>query len=296
MAFVLLILAVITASAWLLLPREVVTGRYEAKRVDNPARQTARIVTIALVVIAGFVMLLGCFTIVGTRQVAIVTTFNKPTGMTLDNGLHLKLPWQKTSEMDAAIQIDKYVGEDRIKVRLGNSSTADADASIRWQIKQSAADELFVQYKTFDNVRTNLVERNLQVALNEVFASFDPLAPQNLDTSPLPALSAKAAELLKQKVGDQIEILDVSVPVVDFDDNTEGKINQLNAERANTAVALQAQKTAEAQKRANEIIASSVSNDPNVVVSNCITKALDKGISPLGCWPGNGVVPTVPAR
>jgi regulator of protease activity HflC (stomatin/prohibitin superfamily) len=249
-----------------------------------------------LAAVAVLFAILGSFTIVGTRQVGIATSFGRPTGTTMDNGLHFKPFWQNVPEMDAAIQIDKYDGDRRIKVRLGNSSTALADASIRWNIKQNAADELFVQYKTFDNVRVNLVERNLAVVLNEVFASFDPLAPQNLDVSPLPALSAEALKKLQAKVGDQVEVLDVSVPVIDFDDNTEGKINQLNAERANTAVAKQAQQTAEAQKRANEIIASSVSNDPNVVVSNCITKALDKGISPLGCWPGNGVVPTVPVR
>ncbi|MGC7272827.1 hypothetical protein RA983_21055, partial [Mycobacteroides abscessus subsp. abscessus] len=87
-----------------------------------------------------------------------------------------------------------------------------------------------VQYKTFDNVRSNLVTRNLQVALNEVFASFDPLAPQNLDRSPLPELSEKAKVILAAKVGDQVEILDVAVPTIDYDDGTEQKINQLNQE------------------------------------------------------------------
>ena len=55
-------------------------------------------------------------------------------------------------------------------------------------------------------------------------------------------------------------------------------------------------KEADAQAKANEIISKSISNDPNVVVQNCITAAIAKNISPLGCWPGNGVVPTVPAR
>lgn len=298
-SWVIIIFVILAISVFLVslgLPK-VVTNKqpYSQETTVNP-RRGARIIAAGLTLIAVVFAILGSFTIVGTRQVGIVTSFSRPTGTTLDNGLHAKWFWQNVNEMDAAIQIDKYVGDRRIKVRLGNSSTADADASIRWQIRQDAADALFVQYKTFDNVRVNLVERNLQVALNEVFASFDPLAPQNLDTSPLPALSAKALNLLREKVGNQVEILDVSVPVIDFDDATEGKINQLNAERANTAVALQAQKTAEAQKRANEIIASSVANDPNVVVSNCVTRALDKGISPLGCWPSTSVVPTVPAR
>lgn len=290
-----LILAVL-AALLSLIPRARPEATTAERQRAQAARVGGRLLAIGCVVIALLFAILGSFTIVGTRAVAIVTSFNRPTGTTLDNGVHPKWFWQSTSEMDAAIQIDKYVGDHRIKVRLGNSSTADADASVRWQIRQDAADELFVQYKTFDNVRVNLVERNLQVALNEVFASFDPLAPQNLDTSPLPALSVSAKNLLTQKVGNQVEILDVSVPVIDFDDNTEGKINQLNAERANTAVAKQAKQTAIAQGEANRELASSVSNDPNVIVANCISKALDKGISPLGCWPANGVVPTIPAR
>lgn len=292
---IFLILA-IAVGLFSLVPRASADAGAVQRQKVAQARGGFRVIALGLVVAAVLFAILGSFTIVGTRHVGIVTSFGRPTGATLDNGLHPKPFWQNVSEMDAAIQIDKYDGDRRIKVRLGNSSTALADASIRWQIKQDAADELFVQYKEFNNVRVNLVERNLAVALNEVFASFDPLAPQNLDTSPLPGLSTKALELLRQKVGNQVEILDVSVPVIDFDDATEGKINELNAERAKTSVALQAQKTAEAQKRANEIIASSVANDPNVVVSNCINKALDKGISPLGCWPGTSAVPTIPAR
>lgn len=290
-----LVLAVL-AALLSLIPRAAPDAIERDRKKIQAARVATRLLAIGFVLFAVLFIILGSFTIVGTRHIGIVTSFNRPTGTTLNNGVHPKWFWQSTNEMDAAIQIDKYVGDQRIKVRLGNSSTALADASVRWEIKQDAADELFVQYKTFDNVRINLVERNLQVALNEVFASFDPLAPQNLDVSPLPALSTQALNLLRDKVGSQVEILDVSVPVIDFDDNTEGKINQLNAERANTAVAKQAQQTADAQAEANRKLSSSVSNDPNVIVANCISKALDKGLSPLGCWPGTGAMPTIPVR
>ncbi|WP_109492726.1 SPFH domain-containing protein [Mycobacteroides chelonae] len=233
-------------------------------------------------------------TTVGTRQIGIETTFGRPNGSTLSNGLHFKAPWATVTEMDGAIQIDQHKGDNRIKVRLGNSSTADADVSVRWQIKQDATPELFVQYKTFDNVRTNLVTRNLQVALNEVFATFDPLAPKNLDKSPLPELSEQARKILASKVGTQVEILDVAVPTIDYDEGTEQKINQINQSRAATSVALQDQKTAEAQARANEILSSSVSRDPNVLVSKCLDIAKDRGIALL-CWP-TPVMPTVPTK
>ncbi|PVA66185.1 SPFH domain-containing protein [Mycobacteroides abscessus] len=261
-------------------------------------RGEERAVSFVIAVIAGFIGLIffvfASITVVGTRQIGIETKFGRPTGTTLSNGLHLKSPVTEVTEMDGAVQIDQHTDTSRIKIRLGNSSTADADVSVRWQIKPDAAPELFVQYKTFDNVRTNLVTRNLQVALNEVFASFDPLAPQNLDRSPLPELSEKAKVILAAKVGDQVEILDVAVPTIDYDDGTEQKINQLNQERAATEVAKQAKTTALEQAAANANLAASVSRDPNVLVSKCLDIAREKGLALL-CWP-TPVMPTIPAK
>ena len=67
-------------------------------------------------------------------------------------------------------------------------------------------------------------------------------------------------------------------------------------EKANTRIAEQRAKTAAAEARANEILAASVSDDPNVLVSKCLDAAREGDISPLGCWPDTSVVPTVPAR
>jgi regulator of protease activity HflC (stomatin/prohibitin superfamily) len=264
---------------------------------SDKGRGRGKRVTIAALAVALLSFLLGCFTIVGTRQLAIVTTFGRPTGVSLNNGFHAKWPWQMTHQMDVAIQIDKYVKEsnhdERIMVRLGNQSTAWADVSIRWQLKQPAAPELFQQYKTFDNVRVNLIERNLSVALNEVFAAFNPLDPQNLDVSPLPNLARRAADIMRKDVGGQVDIFDINVPTIQYDQGTEDKINQLNQQRAQTSIAVESQRTAEAQAKANEILSRSISNDPNVVVQNCITAAINKGISPLGCWPGTSAMPTI---
>jgi hypothetical protein len=44
-------------------------------------------------------------------------------------------------------------------VRLGNNSTAFVDNSVRWRIQPAAADELFLDYRQFENVRDNLVTR-----------------------------------------------------------------------------------------------------------------------------------------
>jgi hypothetical protein len=105
---------------------------------------------------------------------------------------------------------------------------------VRWRIQPAAANQLFLDYRDVDNIRDNLVTRELKAALN--------------------------------------------------------------IEKANTRVAEQRAKTAEAEARANQILAGSVSNNPNVLVSKCSDATLEAGISPLGCWPGAAAVPTVPTR
>jgi len=238
-------------------------------------------------------LVLSCTTVVGTRQIGVATQFNRPTGTTYSNGFHFKSPLVQVHEMDGAVQIDTYQGERRIAVRLGNNSTALADASVRWQIKQDAADELFVQYKTFDGVRVNLIERNLKVALNEAFAAFDPLAAKNLDESPLPAIAKEAFELLKKKVGAEVDILDVAVPTIDYDDKTEERINQINEERANTTKAEQEIKTNEARRQAAEKLAGMAPPDLRIAIANCLNKMAETGHN-LNCFPiGQGVVPTL---
>jgi regulator of protease activity HflC (stomatin/prohibitin superfamily) len=262
----------------------------------NPAAKT-RSLRIAVVagVITLVVLILGSTTIVSARNIGVVTTFGRPGG-TLSNGLHWKAPWQSVTEMNGTIQIDNHTGEHATTVRLGNNSTAFVDNSVRWRIQPAAADELYLDYREFENVRDNLVTRELRAALNEVFADFDPLAPENSDGANVQALGDDVAEKLRAKVGGQIEIINVIVPLVNYDDATQERINALNVEKANTRIAEQRAKTAEAEARANEILAASVSNDPNVLVSKCLDAAREAGISPLGCWPNTAAVPTVPVR
>lgn len=234
--------------------------------------------------------------IVGTRQVGIVTNFGKPTGETLSNGLHWLAPWKKVEEMDAAIQNDVYNGDSRIQVRLGNNSTALADVNIRWNIKQDAADELFRQYKTFGNVRSNLIERNLRTALNEAFTKFDPLAGEPLPGQPrvdLNSVTQNALALMREKSGDQVEILDLSIPVIDYDDNTEQRINAINAARAETTKAEQDAKTAEQRAAAAKVLANQPVPNLSIAIAACVNKMAETGQN-LNCFPiGSNVVPTL---
>ena len=89
-------------------------------------------------------------------------------------------------------------------------------------------------------------------------------------------------------------MLSVFTPIIHHDDQTQLKINQYQAAKADTRIALQKVQTAKNDALANKTLASSVSHDPNVLVSKCLD-LVKSGINlPAGftCWPGggNGVV------
>jgi regulator of protease activity HflC (stomatin/prohibitin superfamily) len=258
----------------------------------------------ALFVIAGLLIIGSQVAIVGTKKVGVVTTFNKPVG-TMDNGLHHKWPWQKVHELDGAIQTDNHLcngGPEApgtgILARIGNQSVACMDVNVRWRIKQQHADALFRDYRGFDHIRDSLVTRDLTKSVNAAFSDYNPLGNLSANSgAPVPALDEfgeTVREALINDIGDQIEVLSVFIPIVHHDKQTQSKINQYQAAKADTRIALQKVQTAQNDAKANKALADSISKDPNVLVSKCLD-LVNKGVAlPAGftCWPGggNGVV------
>jgi regulator of protease activity HflC (stomatin/prohibitin superfamily) len=260
------------------------------------ARITLAFVTFSLIMFA-----FQCFTQVSTRNIGIVTSFGRPVGV-LPNGLHLKLPWHRVTELDGAIQTDSHVGEQKDNnpspcstVRLAGQSTACVDSSIRWRIKPEAASTLYKDYRTFENVRDSLVNRELAAALNETFAAYDPLAglagARDVPSTSLDTLTSTVTQRLQDKVGSQIEIMSAIIPLIRFDASTEDRIRQHQVALADTRIAVQREETAKAEARINQSLAASVT-DAGVLISKCLDQveaARKSGYGlPAGysCWPG----------
>ncbi|HSX42607.1 MAG TPA: SPFH domain-containing protein [Candidatus Saccharimonadales bacterium] len=264
--------------------------------------------TLAFWIMVGFTLGLSSVQQVSTKHVAAVTSFGKPVGH-MDNGLHVKLPWEKVTELDATIQTNSHSGTDAkddtpcTDVRIANQNTACVDNSIRWRIRGDKADSLFQDYKDTDNIRDSIVTRKLGEILNLTFKSYDPLAVDKTGSSTAPSqdfLSDQATKLMRAAVGEDVDVLEVIVSFEHFDPNTQSRLNALQAEVANTRIATQKQLTADAEAIANGKIAASVNNDPNVLVSKCfdiMTQMVkDKQPIPAGfsCWPnsnGSVVIP-----
>jgi regulator of protease activity HflC (stomatin/prohibitin superfamily) len=274
------------------------------------------------VAIGVLIAILSCVTTVGTKNVGVLTTFGRPTGY-LQNGLHWKAPWENVTELNDAVQTDTYASDGGaggrqqqgatatcINVRIARQGTACVNVSIRWQIRPTGVDYLFRNYKDNDAITDNLVLRDLQSAMNEAFSTYDPLGiDQNgLSTnSPLnaasgPSLSSQVHTQMVNEIGSWIDVQTVSIPLLNFDNATQDKINQLQQQVAATRVATQAQLTAQAQAAANQALAASVSNDPNVLTDKCLNilkEAVDKGQAlPAGfsCFAGSSATIAVPAK
>jgi regulator of protease activity HflC (stomatin/prohibitin superfamily) len=276
-----------------------VTGTTQDARAGGVVGAFA--VGILALVLLGF----GCTTIVSTRNVGIVTSFGRPVGVR-DNGIQMKWPWQHVSELDGTIQTDSQTGSfdssgkcsNGTPVRLANNSTACVDNTIRWRINPSAGDQLFRDYKTNENIKDSLVTRELNATLNQVFASYNPLAPGAAAGPNLTDLSVQATQRLQTKIGAQIEVQNIIISIAHFDSQTQDKINAYQARIADANIAEEGQRVATAEAEANRILSASVSNDPNVLVSKCLDMVSAGKSMPTGfqCWPGGGLPVTIPAH
>ncbi|MBD8057585.1 SPFH domain-containing protein [Cellulomonas sp. JH27-2] len=288
--------------------RRTKSKRPSAVRTPDPQAgpRTAGWVAVGAATFAVVFAFFSAATIVSTKNVGIETSFGRPVG-SLSNGFHLVPPWNKVTEMDAAIQTDNHVKGGShvgcITVRIAHQATACVDTSIRWRIEEPAADALFRDYRDFDNVRDSLVTRDLNAALNAAFEDYDPLAIDKDGNSTSPGLESQSEAVLntiRGQIGDEINVLSVIIPVVHYDDNTQSKVNALLAQVAQTRIAEQSVITAQQQALANQTLAQSVSKDPNVLVSKCIDllgEMVSKGQSiPIGfsCWPGGASSVVVP--
>ncbi|HET9893732.1 MAG TPA: SPFH domain-containing protein [Streptosporangiaceae bacterium] len=241
-----------------------------------PVKEVAAAATTVLAVLAGVFTFLSMITTVSTQNIGIVTEFGKPVGY-LSNGWHLTPPWAGLVEIDGRVQTDTYKGDNCITVRIAHQQNACLDVSVQWRINPKAARALFKNYGTFARIQDGLVTRQLDVALNEAFATFDPIAsltskyaegtPQNPTSV---QLARTVASDLQAAVDGTIEVKDVLIPTPAYEASVQARINKVLGQAAQTDIALQAVKTAEAQAAANRALAQSVSNDPGVLESRCL--------------------------
>jgi regulator of protease activity HflC (stomatin/prohibitin superfamily) len=250
------------------------------RRGDIVGSFNLRPIGVAVLAVGLIVLAFDSFTIVPTRNLAVQTSFGKPTG-TLRNGFHPAAPWSDIHTFDATIQTLKMSADDTkdqgdpITVRLANAATAKVDVTVQWQIDPDAdITQLYLDFRDFDNIGNNVVRRQLSAAMNAAFERYDPLVSlkaNNGDASgkTLGDLSTDVKAALTGQLPTGIKVRSVLIPRIDFDENIQAKINQYLAALAETQIAEQRQQTAAAQKKANDLLAVANST-PAVLYQNCL--------------------------
>lgn len=248
------------------------------------------------VLLLGVVMIIATSTVaVPARTVGVVTAFGKPTG-TLSNGLHMIKPWEDVEKMDASLQTNRYTGDSAIGVRLANQSEAKADASIQWQLREEDAEQMYLDYREFERIHNDLVDREFRASVNAVLASYNPLDADAIAEGGID-LNEFANDIKKdmqKRMGKSVEVRSVALPIINYDEDTQRKIDQLQTEVANTRAAEQSKNTAKEIAEANEIMRKSLSDE--VLSQRCIEAAEKVGAAPVGCIKGSSATPLVDMR
>lgn len=293
--------------------------------LDKPARTTCWGITGAAALFGVIFTLISAYDRVDTRNVGIITEFGKPVGVH-GAGIVWHAPWRKVSELSEAIQLQAFESNNyddasqgkgansnpaAINVRLANNSNAYVDENLSWRLREGAAPKLFQDYggaNVFQTIKEQLVDRQAQVALSKVFATFNPQlmlataanapgaqpqAPAPAQGADLPAMAAQVKKDLQEAVGSEIEILDVRIPRIFYDQPTQQRIDAYNQKVQETINAQQDVKTAEQNRLAAEQRANQPPPDLRIAIFNCLNDQVKNGRDPAGCWGQIGGQPLV---
>ncbi len=239
----------------------------------------------------GLLVFAGLWTIssvgtVPTRNVGVVTSFNKPTGETYTAGAYWKAPWKSVTDMSLAYQTESY----SFIVQAAGGAQVGLEIKPRWRMTEQAAPELFQDYKDFDGVVNNLFKTELTDASQALFSTYNPLTAYDVKTS-LPLKSKETwskelkAELEKRLVG-KIEFERVAIITIAPDDRSQAKLNQQLEEFGKGKVLDQALINADKQKAITE---------KNALVdkeTRCMEIAEKNGTDPGTCRNGASLIVT----
>lgn len=278
--------------------RKFVHPDYKDSKSDK--RALAAIGT-GLIALAMILTLVSSWNPVGTQQLGIETSFGQTTGH-LSPGLNLTAPWVQVTDMDEAYQITDVT----FTVRIAGGQTAQATEQLRWQVNPPASDAVFQSFKnSTSGVQEGLITPELNAATNAVLDGYDPLTPL---AQGIPAgtpgnpsttqLSDQIQKSLIPRLDGDVQIRTLVLKPLVYDKTVQDRINAVLAQTAQTDVAQQAIKTAQAQAQANQIAEQSLASNPLVLVQQCFNGLAEgKFTLPAGssCWPGAGSGIVIPA-
>lgn len=266
---------------------------------DAQARRGARTVAVVFLLFATGFTVIASLSTVPTRNVGIVTQFNKQTGRTTGAGLQWTAPWQDVDDWDASGQTYAHLGDDCVWVTIAAQRRACIPVQIEWAAKAENAPETWATYKEVDGKSrfevfvARRVNPQINGALTSVFASFDPLGQVDAKTGDAPApdlnklYKQPLTAALTTALGSDITVRSVAFEAPRYDKPTTD------------AIAAYGQKILEARNltidKANAVTRAEITKTDATVdqVARCLQIAEKLGKEPGLCM-GAGVAVTKP--
>jgi regulator of protease activity HflC (stomatin/prohibitin superfamily) len=204
-------------------------NRNERDGYDNFSGRTFGLSTaVAATVVLAILSVGFSVTTVGARSVGIQTAFGKYQN-TLDNGLQFVAPWSSVEEFSKQVQyLDLDGNNDAVKVTFKGGGGGTVDATPRWRINEDSAENLWKKYKTFDNVRDQLVNSSAKDSIRVVVSKYTPNEARDGENL-RPIAEAVKADLNKSLADDGIVIDSVSIKGINLDARSQASLDKIVA-------------------------------------------------------------------
>lgn len=233
---------------------------------------------------------LGGMKSVPTKSIGVPVAFGKIVGSPYGPGLHETWkPWMHLAIIDETIQtttfeVDQKTGTGGLDVRIGGQQTARLDLTIQWRVKDEAADSLFLNYANknidlMDEIRNAVVVRSLKQVTNQAMGDYNPIQDVSVNStagnSQFSTFGPKIKQAMIHDIGGRIDVVSVLLPLAHYDNSTQARLNTIQQQYAETAIARQQYQTNLAQAKANDALRKSVQSDPNVLRAICLNLVRD---------------------
>lgn len=219
---------------------------------SSDTRGGAILGVVAFLVLGVISITIASLSQVPTRNVGIVTEFNKPTGRTTGAGLKWHAPWQGIDDWDASRNTFDRLGKNCLWVSVSGGRACIA-VQIEWSAKAENAPKDWAAYKEVDGIDggrfgtfvARRVNPQMDAAITTAFTSFNPLGQVDKATGALkaPDLNAEYRDALQRtltaNLGSSVEIDSIAFGTPTYDEPTTAAISafgQKTLEARNLAV------------------------------------------------------------
>jgi regulator of protease activity HflC (stomatin/prohibitin superfamily) len=199
---------------------------------NSDTASIGKLIALGAGVFGAIVFVTSSLSSVPTRNVGIVTQFNKPTGRTTGAGLQWHAPWQSVDDWDASGQTFAHLGDGCVWLTIKAQRRACVPVQVEWNAKPENAPENWAAYREVDGksrfeVWTDRrVNPQINGALTSLFADFDPLGtvdPKSGD-APAPDLNKlyrdKLMDELNRVLGNDVNVRSVAFEAPRYDEPT----------------------------------------------------------------------------